>query len=310
MKYSYVIPTYNEEGNLESLYNELKEVAEQLSGEYEIIFVNDGSRDNTLTVLQKIPGITIINLQRNYGQTTALDAGFRHASGEYIITLDADMQNDPHDIPKMLDVLHEQNVDVVVGWRKKRQDKNGIKILTRVGRFFRRVLINDHIHDTGCTLRVYTNMAAKSLDIQGEMHRYIVTLLRWKGFSIAEMEVNHRPRKSGTSKYNYQKAIKGFLDLIYIWFINKYYQRPLHLFGTIGLVLVGLGFLAEGWMMYQKMIEGIDLSDNAWFVLGIFLILTGVILFSMGMILDLLIHIQFATSPVEKRYYIRDVIRT
>lgn len=310
MKYSYVIPTYNEEGNIKALHDELKKVADELDGEYEIIFINDGSKDNTLKVLQEIPNISIINLQRNYGQTTALDAGFKHASGEYIITLDADMQNDPNDIPKMLDILHEQDVDVVVGWRKDRKDKNGIKVLTKIGRFFRKVLINDSVHDTGCTLRVYSHAAAKSLDIQGEMHRYIVTLLRWKGFRIAEMVVNHRERHSGSSKYNYKKAVKGFLDLIYIWFINKYYQRPLHLFGTMGIVLVGAGFVAEAWMAYQKIFEGIDLSDNAWFVLGIFLILTGITLFSIGIVLDLLIHIQYATSPVEKRYYVRDVIET
>lgn len=308
MKYSVVIPTYNEGGNVKALHEELLEVMEKLDGSFEIVFVNDGSSDNTLEILGTLTPATIVNLQRNYGQTTALDAGFRYSKGDIVITLDADLQNDPQDIPMMLDEL-EKGYDVIAGWRKERKDASGIKILTRIGRKMRSIIINDHIHDTGCTLRVYRRSAAQSLDIQGEMHRYIMTLLRWKGFKLGEVVVNHRPRHSGASKYNYKKAVKGFLDLLYIWFINKYYQRPLHLFGTIGIALVGAGVLAEGWMLYQKVAMGIDLSDNAWFVLGIFLIMMGVIMFSVGIMLDLLMKTYLIVSEREERYYIRSVTK-
>src|SRR3989344_7261538 len=197
IKYSLVVPVYNEDGNVVRLDAEIKEVMDKLTGKYEVIYVNDGSRDDTLQHLRKLKNVIVIDLNRNYGQSIALDAGFKAAKGEIIISMDGDLQNDPKDIPRLLKKLEDRNLDVVAGWRRKRKDKSGVKILTRTGRMFRRFLINDKVHDSGCTLRVYKKKAVKSLDLWGEMHRYILALLRWKGFKIGELEVNHRPRVNG-----------------------------------------------------------------------------------------------------------------
>jgi len=307
--YSVVIPVYNEQGNIEKLNQEIKQVMTSLRQNYEIIYVNDGSTDSTLNELKKLKKIKIIDLNKNYGQSTALDAGFKMAEGEIIISMDGDLQNNPEDIPKLLKKLKDDDLDVVAGWRKHRADKSGIKVLTLLGRFARKVFIKDNIHDTGCTLRVYKQKAAKSLDLQGEMHRYILALLRWKGFRIGEIIVEDRKRKSGVSKYGYSKAIRGFLDLIYVWFIKKYSQRPLHIFGYLSILSFFLGAGIEALLMIKKVFFRIDLSDNAWFILGFFLLGLSFVSFVFGMIFEMMIKIQLNTSPCEKRYHIREVWR-
>lgn len=308
MKYSVVVPIHDEEGNIKQLDLELRQVMDKL-GSYEIIYVNDGSKDHSLNELKKLKNKVIVDLNRNYGQSIALDAGFKAAQGEIIITLDGDLQNDPQDIPKLLEKLQKDNLDVVAGWRKKRKDKSGIKILTRIGRLFRRILIKDPVHDTGCTLRVYRREAAKSLDLWGEMHRYILALLRWKGFTIGEVVVNHRPRGSGKTKYKYDKAFKGFIDLIYIWFLNKYSNRPLHMFGGLGLLSAFTGSLLTAFSIYQKLALGLSLNRSGWFFLGFFLIILGAIFFFFGVLMDLTIRTNLNSSPFEKRYYTRNVVR-
>jgi len=305
--YSVVVPVFNEQGNVEKLNKEIKDVMHSLGENYEVIYINDGSKDKTLEELKELKKVKIIDLNKNYGQTTALDTGFKACQGEIIISMDGDLQNDPKDIPKMIKKLKDDKLDVVAGWRKYRKDKSGIKILTRIGRFMRRLIIRDVVHDTGCTLRVYRKKAVKSLDIDGEMHRYILALLRWKGFKIGEVVVNHRPRTIGKTKYGYIKAIRGFIDLIHIWFIDKYSQRPLHIFGGTGLLSFGAGFSIVLTLILLKIFKEIDLSSSAWLLLGSFLIITGILLFSVGIIIDLLIKIHLNTSPYEERYSIREI---
>jgi glycosyltransferase involved in cell wall biosynthesis len=303
--YSVVVPVYNEEGNLRKLDKEIKSVMSKL-GTFEIIYIDDCSSDGSLEELSSLKGVKIIHMNRNYGQATALDAGFKATKGKIVVSLDGDGQNDPADIPKLLDKMKKDNLDVVTGWRKNRADKKGIRILTRVGRFMRHVFIKDQVHDTGCTLRVYAKEAAKSLDLQGEMHRYILALLRWKGFKIGEVVVNDRAREHGVSKYNYSKAERGFLDLIYISFVSKYSQRPLHLFGRMSWVSVLLG-LSSGVLAVIDRIQGLSLNRNGWFFLAIFFLLAGVMFFSFGILMDLLMKIYLNSSPNEKRYYVREV---
>jgi glycosyltransferase involved in cell wall biosynthesis len=308
IKYSVVVPVYNEDGNVEILHKEIKSVMDSL-GNYEIIYINDGSKDDTFNHLKKLKKVKIIDLNRNYGQSTAMDAGFKEAVGEIIISMDGDLQNDPKDIPKLLDKLENEDLDVVVcGWRKNRKDKGGIRVLTKIGRFCRKVMIKDDVHDTGCTLRVYKREAAKSLDLQGEMHRYILAMLRWKGFKIGEVVVNHRPRVNGKTKYGYSKAERGFIDLIYVWFISKYSQRPLHMFGRLTVISFLIGFISLILTIIAR-IGGLSLNRNGWFFLTIFFFLAGIMFFSFGIIIDLLIKIYHNTSPQEKRYYVRDIIK-
>lgn len=305
---SLVIPIYNEVGNIKNLDEEIKTAMRSITDNFETIYINDGSTDQSLKELKALQGVKIIDLNRNYGQATALDAGFKAARGELIISLDGDGQNDPGDIPLLISELEKSGCDVVAGWRKNRQDPRNIRILTIIGRTLRKVFIGDVVHDSGCTLRVYKQEAVKSLDIGGEMHRYILALLRWKGFRISEVVVNHRPRGSGVSKYGTSKMLKGFIDLVYIWFIHKYSQRPLHLFGYLSFMSFSLGGIAAFWSIYGRVVMDLSLNRNGWFFLGAFFILAGIMLFSFGIITDLLIRTQMASSPHEKRYYIREVI--
>lgn len=305
--YSVVVPMYNEAGNIAKLNEEIQALLLILGGFSEVIYVNDGSTDNSLAELHALKGVTIIDLNRNYGQATALDAGFKYATGRIVISLDGDGQNDPADILKLLEKLEAENLDVVAGWRKVRKDKGGIKILTRVGRFMRHILIHDVVHDTGCTLRVYRSEAVKALDLQGEMHRYILALLHWKGFRIGEVVVNDRARVYGVSKYGMSKAVRGFIDLIYIWFIHKYSQRPLHIFGYLSLFVFICGFVLLAYAAYQKIFLGLGINRSGHFLLGSFSLLTAVVLFSFGIVIDLLIKIHLNSSPHENRYYLRSI---
>jgi len=308
LAFSIVVPVYNEQGNITKLDSEIKQAISPISPKFEIIYINDGSTDNSLNELKTLTAVKIIDLNRNYGQATALDAGFKMATGHIIISLDGDGQNDPSDISKLLEKMGQDNLDVVAGYRKIRKDRGGIKILTRIGRFLRKILIQDTVHDTGCTLRAYRHEAVKSLDIQGEMHRYILAILRWKGFKVGEVVVSDRARLNGKSKYGMSKSIRGFIDLIYIWFIHKYSQRPLHLFGYMSFAAFVMGNLSLLWAVYQKIFLLTSINRSGYFLVGAFLLLTSLILFSFGVVIDLLVKIHLNNSPYEKRYYVRDVV--
>ena len=310
LDFSVVVPIYNEAGNIALLDKEIKAVLGSLSRKSEIIYINDGSTDSSLLELKNLTSVKIINLNRNYGQATAFDAGFKMARGSIIISLDGDGQNDPSDIPKLLAVLKEGDFDVVAGWRVERRDKVGIRALTVIGRFLRRFFIGDVVHDSGCALRVYKSEAIKSLDIGGEMHRYILALLKWKGFRIGEVVVNDRQRQQGKSKYGYTKAIRGFFDLLYVWFIYKYSERPIHFFGYLSLTSFIFGLIAGVVSLYQKFGIGLSFNRNGWFFLAFFFMLVGAFFFCFGIVLDLLLRLHLNNSPYEKRYYIREIIET
>lgn len=310
IKYSVFAPVYNEQGNLIPLYKEVKIVMDKLKEPWEFVFVNDGSKDNSLKELKSIKDkqVVIVDLKRNYGQATAMDAGFRHCRGEILISLDADRQNDPNDIPKLLNKLYEEDLDVVTGWRAKRKDPAWMLIVTRSAKMLRKMFINDGVHDSGCTLRVYRREVIDDMELWGEMHRYIMALLGWKGARISELKVNHRAREIGVSKYNWKKSFKGLVDLFYIWFWKKFSGRPLHLFGITGIFVMGFGVLSGLWTLYLKIFKGVSLSDSVWFIMSFFLFLVGFQFFITGIMLDLLIRNYYSTSK-DRRYIVREIKR-
>lgn len=309
VKYSIFTPIYNESGNIANLYKQVKEVMDKLGEKWEFIMINDGSTDTSLKEMLSIKSknLKIINLKKNYGQSIAMDAGFRESKGEIIISLDADLQNDPRDIPRLLKKLEIENLDIVAGWRYKRKDPIWMLIITKTAKFLRSFFANDGVHDSGCTLRVYRSYYVKDLELWGEMHRYIIALLRWQGAKIGELKVNHRPRIKGVSKYNWKKSFKGLVDLFYIWFWKKFSARPLHLFGVSGMLISFLGILTTLWTIKLKIINGVSLSDSVWFMMSGFLILIGIQFFIFGIILDLIIRNYYNTAR-EKRYDIKEII--
>ena len=293
---SIVIPVYNEGGCLESLHSEIISVMNQLGRSYEIIFVDDGSTDNTSAVLAGLSPIKIIKFRKNFGQTAALDAGIKHARGDYIVTLDGDGQNDPGDIPRLIERLERDNLSLVSGWRKKRRDPFLKKISSKGAALVRKLLIDDGIHDSGCTLKIYRRECFEHTDLYGEMHRFIPALLKIKGFSVGEMVVNHRPRGAGKTKYNWTRGVKGILDMISVWFWKKYANRPLHLFGGTGALLIFISFVAGVVAGYQKFIFGEDLSDTALTNLTLFGFLAGIQFFVFGLIADIVSKSYFSST--------------
>lgn len=286
---SFIVPVFNEVDNVEKLHGEIVVVAEQLKKPYEIIFVDDGSRDGTSEKLASLTPITTITLRKNFGQTAALDAGIKHAQGKYLVTLDGDGQNDPVDVPRMLEKMKLENWDVVCGWRKDRHDDTSKKFVSAGARWLRGFLIRDTIHDSGCTLRVYHHECFDDVNLRGEMHRFIPALLIWRGFQVTEMVVNHRARSHGVSKYNSKRMLKGFLDMLSLWFFRKFSSRPLHLLGTIGLGMFSIGTFIGLWMFVEKVLFNQGISDRIWPLAAVFLLLFGMQMFVSGLIMDLII---------------------
>jgi len=302
-----VIPVYDEEGAVFALSEKLIEVCQKLDNNFEIIFVNDGSNDKTLEILKSIPGIKIINFRKNFGQTAALDAGIKAAKGEYIVTLDGDGQNDPQDIPAMLKKIVDENLDVVSGWRKNRQDKFFKKFFSKCAACMRKFLIDDGIHDSGCTLKIYRRECFENIDLTGEIHRFIPALLKIKGFKIGEIEVAHHERKTGKTKYNWKRGVKGNLDMFSLWFWQKFASRPLHLFGSFGLFLIFVSILSGSWAAYKKIFDNMDLSNTALTDLSMFSFLIGIQFFVFGLLADMLSKIYFSSTK-DKTYDIKEII--
>lgn len=308
VKYSVFAPIYNEEGNIKKLYDEVSKVMNSLKEEWEFILVNDGSTDNSLAEMKKLKDVIVVDLMRNHGQAVAMDAGFKQAKGEIVISMDGDNQNDPKDIPRLLKKLEKENLDVVAGYRAKRKDPLWMIVITKVAKFLRGIFASDGVSDSGCTLRVYRRDVVKDLDLWGEMHRYIIALLKWRGARIDELKVNHRAREFGVTKYNWTKSAKGFVDLMYIWFWKKFSARPLHLFGIGGMGLMGLGFLSGLWTVYLKFFNNVSLSDSSWFVMTFFLFMVGLQFFTTGIMLDLMIR-TYHNVAKESRYKIRSITK-
>lgn len=310
---SIVVPVYNEEWNIKNLYHELCSVMNNdfFWYEFEIVFVNDGSDDNSRDEICNIQkndkNIVAVNCQRNYGQATALQIWFENCNWDLIITLDWDWQNDPKDIKKLYDKMKKEWLDVVAWRRRKRRDSMSIRVITKCARFFRKILINDTIHDSGCTLRIYKKECIDELNLRWEMHRYIVEILKIKWYKIWEIEVNHKSRLHWKSKYNRNKSTKWFIDLLYIWFIAKYQSRPLHLFGWVGLTTFFVWLLSFLFSIWQKIWWWLSINRSGWFLVWVFLIQTWIMIFIFWIIIDILVRNYYNTSN-EKRYIIKEKI--
>lgn len=312
MDVSVVLPVYNEEGNVEPLFLELREVLDQNFDQWEVIFVDDGSTDSTSEKLSDIctenSEVTVVELKTNFGQTPAIQAGIDCSKGDLVVTMDSDMQNDPEDIPKLSRYMKETRSDMVNGWRKDRQDPLLKKMFSKAAAVIRRLFLGTELHDYGCTLKVIRKEAAEELDLDGEMHRYVPPLLKMKGYKVTEMSVNHRPRNSGKTSYSYQRLPKGFIDLLNVWFWQKYQGRPIHIFGGLGLISMTLGILMSFYTVYQKVVEGVGFSDTGATIISVFLILVGVQFFISGIMTDILIKNHKKVSS-HRSYYIEDIKR-
>lgn len=302
---SVVVPLYNEEGNVTELHRRIREALLKIGRSFEIIFIDDGSSDKTFEEAQSLSPLRLIAFRKNFGQTAAFDAGFKAATGEIIITLDGDLQNDPADIPLLLEKINE-GYDVVSGWRFNRQDPWSKKIPSRIANLLRKILIQDNIHDSGCSLKAYRRECFKDVDLFGEMHRFIPAILELEGYKVGEVKVSHHPRVHGVTKYNWKRGFKGLVDMISIWFWRKYSSRPLHLFGASGVILSFVGIMILFWMLIEKLYFGTSLSERIWPLVGTFFTLVGVQLFISGLLADIIVRNYYQTRH-RMNYSVRDV---
>ncbi len=307
---SIVIPVYEEEESLPYLYKSIKDVMEPLGRRYEIVFVDDGSRDNTFKVLEGFqkndPKVVVVSFRRNFGQTAAMAAGFEYAQGDVIVTMDADLQNDPTDIPKLLEKI--KDCDVVSGWRKKRQDKFFSRRLpSMIANGLISRVTGVHLHDYGCTLKAYRKEVIKNVRLYGEMHRFIPAIASWVGASITEVETNHHPRKYGKSKYGISRTVRVVLDLITVKFLQSFSTRPIHAFGPGGLLLGFIGFLIALYLSFEKLVFGHEIGGRPLLFLGVLLIILGVQLVILGLLGEMLARI-YHESQDKPIYTVKKVL--
>ncbi len=312
---SIVVPIYNEEENLPILYEKIKDVLENLlknqNETYEIIFVNDGSKDRSWEIIkdiaQKDSHVIGINFRRNFGQTAAMAAGFDKAKGEIIITMDGDLQNDPEDIPKLLEKINE-GYDVVSGWRKDRKDAFLSRTLpSKIANWLISKVTGVHLHDYGCSLKAYRSEVAKSLDYYGEMHRFLPALSKVVGANIMEIPVKHHPRIYGKSKYGISRTFKVILDLIWVKFLIDYRNKPLRVFGGFGFIFLFVGFLILAYLTCEKMCLGHSIGNRPLLIFGVLIFLTGINLISTGIIAELIVRTYYE-SQGKKPYVIKEII--
>ena len=291
---SIVIPVFEEEESIPHLYASIKGVMEKLGRKYEILFVDDGSRDgsfNALKALQeKDPTVVVVSFRRNFGQTAAMAAGFQYADGDIIITMDADLQNDPNDIPRLLEKA--KTYDVVSGWRKNRQDKFlSRRLPSMTANWLISKVTGVSLHDYGCTLKAYRREVIKDVRLYGEMHRFIPAMASWVGATITEVETTHHARQFGKSKYGISRTIRVLLDLITVKFLQSFSTRPIHAFGSVGLLLSLVGFAIGIYLSFDKFVLGNNIGGRPLLSLGVLLIILGVQLIVLGLLGEMLARV-------------------
>lgn len=308
---SIVAPVYNEEASLGELHGRLTEVLERSGRSYEIILVDDGSRDSSAAILEQLasrdPRCKALILKRNFGQTAALMAGIDHARGEIIVSIDADLQNDPNDIPRLLEKL-EEGYDVCSGWRKERKDAQLTKVLpSRIANRLISLVSGVELRDYGCTLKAYRREVLEGVRLYGEMHRFIPIYASWMGASVTELPVNHLPRQHGRSNYGLERIFKVLLDLIVIKFLSSYSHRPIHLFGGFGIASLLLGVLSFFYMLWLKFAHGASFVQTPLPTLSVFFLLSGILFISIGLLAELLIR-TYHESRGTPTYMVKTII--
>lgn len=312
---SIVIPVLDEEGSIPELVDRIRSVCDGSGFTFEVLFVDDGSSDETWDVIREMherdPRIAGLRFRRNYGKSAALAVGFERARGRYVVTMDGDLQDDPAEIPGLIALL-ETGYDLVSGWKKKRQDPLSKTIPSRFFNFVTRRIAGIPLHDFNCGLKAYRSDVIKTVKVYGELHRYIPLLAKWEGFErITEKEVQHHPRRHGTTKFGLERFLRGFLDLLSVTFLTRFASRPMHFFGTFGTLAFLGGFIISLWISIDKLYFGHPIGDRPLLLLGVALILVGVQMFTTGLIGQMIVEprmqrtdtIQLldTLSPGEKR---------
>ncbi|MGM0612558.1 MAG: glycosyltransferase family 2 protein [Bacteroidota bacterium] len=311
MDISIVIALLNEEESLPELHDWIVRMANENELSYEIVYIDDGSSDNSWSIIEKISrensNIKAIKFQRNYGKSAALNQGFYYAEGDVVITMDADLQDNPDEIPEFVRMIKEEGYDLVSGWKKKRYDPLTKTLPTKLYNWATRKMTGIYLHDFNCGLKAYRKDVIKSIEVYGEMHRYIPAIAKWAGFKkIGEKVVQHQARKYGKTKFGWERFINGFLDLLSITFISRFGKRPMHLFGSIGTVLFVIGFLIALYLAYQKIFMGISrVNERPLFDLGILSMQMGTILFVGGFLAELISR----TSHDRNTYLVQKTLR-
>ena len=313
MDLSVVVPVYNEEQSLIRLIEEVHAALKPTRMSYELILVDDGSTDGSFVTMARAamsdPALVILQLRRNFGQTAAMQAGFDYASGDIIVTMDADLQNDPADIPRLCKKLVDDDLDLIAGWRADRKDA---LVSRRIPSAMANWLISKttkvELHDYGCTLKVMRADLTKELRLYGEMHRFIPAMASFIGARVAEVRVNHRPRQFGTSKYGIGRTVRVILDLITVRFLQGYLTKPMQIFGLGGLVSLFAGLGVSSYLAFAKLAHGVRLTERPLLLLGVLLIVVGLQLLSLGLVADLLARTYYE-SQRKRPYYLRQVHR-
>ncbi len=292
-KVSVVIPLLNEEESLRPLYIEIKKAVKSINIDYEVIFVDDGSKDksleNIIQLSKEDKKVKYISFRKNYGKAAALQVGFKDVTGDAVVTMDADLQDDPAEIPNLLKKLSE-GFDLVSGWKKKRKDPFVKKYSSKFFNYVTKVMTGIKIHDFNCGLKAYRSEVVQNLSLYGELHRYIPVLADWKGFTVSEIIVKHHPRRYGKTKYGISRFFKGFIDLITVLFTTRYIKRPMHLFGFLGAISFVAGLFVNAYLTFEKLFLGKYIGNRPLLFLGILLIIVGIQFFSIGLIAELIAH--------------------
>ena len=310
---SVVVPLYNEEGSLPHLISQLLTTLRPLGRSFEIVLVDDGSRDGTAALLsdqvERIPELVAVLLRRNYGQTAAMAAGFDASRGEVIVTLDGDLQNDPADIPLLVDQLERGPLDLVSGWRHERKDNRLSRLLPSLlaNRLIARVT-GVRLHDYGCSLKAYRREVVADMNLYGELHRFLPALAFIEGARIGEVRVNHHPRRYGKSKYGIDRTFRVLMDLLTVWFLKRFLTRPMHVFGFAGLLSLLTGLLLALWLVGEKLLRGVDIGNRPLLLLAVLAILGGVQLFGFGLLAELQMR-TYHESQGRPIYRVRSTLR-